>query len=141
MGAAVRLRDLLEFPELNGLVGICNGPLQTDPGVCPVVLEIDGELEQKFVGPNNLGPVPRQLAPKWYTVPTCGCGNAHTPLCKPGCRSDEPRITWRLLAIPVVITVLTILIAIVSRDKVLAEQAIRRSVRSVSSAPVGHDEL
>ena len=41
VGAAVKLRDLQSRPDLNGVIGICNG--EFEEGNCPIVAEIDSE--------------------------------------------------------------------------------------------------
>lgn len=144
VGSAVYLRDLVDDgAKLNGTVGICNGPQNGATGGCPIVVEIDGELRQAELHPTNLAPAKRDCAPKWYQVPKCGCGAAHTPLCPPRCLNDpfeEPKLTWRILSIPIAITVLFVLLVVYSRDRVLAENDLRAQFRA-ARALTDHDEL
>jgi hypothetical protein len=138
-GAAVLFRDLVNNPELNGMVGICNGdPFEVEGAcICPVVAEIDGSLQQKFIRPQNLAPVATESAPSWA---------ARAPLFQPdGDQSgEEPKIKPAVWLVLIIMTVLFIVLVVYSRQRVLDKHAEMR--QRATSGPAleelsGHDEL
>ena len=100
-GSGVRLRGLVSRPDLNGRIGVVNGPPSAEQRY-PVVVEIDGMLQEAFLKLPSLEP--SSEFPSWYVPPTCACGLAHTPFnggdkecapCGPGGADDRSKMTER----------------------------------------------
>ena len=86
-GTCVTLDGLKARPDLNGVVGLINGPASfgplderddDEPPRYPVVVMIDGEVQEANLKPQNLRPA--GAPPEWYTPPECKCGLVHIGL-------------------------------------------------------------
>ena len=73
LGTAVRLRGLQSRPDLNGSIGIVNG--FPSEGRFPVVLHIDGQLQEAYLKLQSLEP--SDSRPSWYIPPQCLCRRVH----------------------------------------------------------------
>lgn len=78
-GICVQLTGLVARPDLNGAIGIINGPQIEDlaggPVRWPVAVQIDGETQEANLKLANMQPAPHP--PEWYEPPQCPCGLIH----------------------------------------------------------------
>ena len=81
-GAAVKLRGLVTHPAWNDSLGVVNDkPFpdthKTSPGRIPVVVHMDGQLQEAHLKLENLAP--STTFPHWFasTQPMCPCGSVH----------------------------------------------------------------
>ena len=78
-GICVQLTGLVARPDLNGEIGIINGPpiedLAGGPARWPVAVQIDGETQEANLKSANMEPAPHP--PEWYEPPRCACGLIH----------------------------------------------------------------